>query len=209
MRASALLVPCLLIPAMAVMTGCGAEPTPPPANTSEVSVLAAPGVPGGIITVREQVNARVTAKDEQKRTVTLLGNDAKEQTIDVPESAVNFPQVKVGDLVVATKTEEIVAVVIPAGVAVAQGEALVAGLAEKGQKPGGVAAAAVQVRATVKAIDAVARTATIESDGGKQRVLPVRADIDLSKYKVGDQVVMRITAMVTFEVQAAKPADKP
>ena len=208
MRPAALLASCLLIPSLTVMSGCGAKTTPPPANQSEVSVLSAPGVPGGVITVREQLNARVTAKDEQKRTVTLLGNDAKEQTIDVPEAAVNFPQLKVGDLVVATKTEEIAAVVIPAGVDVAQGEALVAALAEKGQKPGGAAAAVVQVRATVKAIDAATRTATIVADNGKQRVLPVRADIDLGRYKVGDQVVMRITSLMTVEVQAAKPAEQ-
>ncbi|HEX3135880.1 MAG TPA: hypothetical protein VHX44_20120, partial [Planctomycetota bacterium] len=166
------------------------------------------GVPGGVLTVTTKLHARVTAKDEQKRTLTVLGNDGKENTVTIPESAVNFPQVKVGDLVVATLTEETAAVVVRAGVPVAQGEAAIAALAEPGQKPAGAVASVVQVRGTIVAIDGKARTATIESDGGKQRVLHVRDDIDLGKNHVGDQVVLRVTNLIGLEVEAAKPADK-
>ncbi len=205
---SSLLATCLVVPALALLIGCGQTTTPPPADKSDVTVIAAPGVAGGVIIVSTEINARVTAKDEKKRTVTLLGNDKKEQTIKVPEDAVNFPQVKVGDLLVINLTEEIVAVVVPAGVPVEQGEGAVVGLAEKGQKPAGVVGSVTQIRGKVVEINAKARTATIVTDNGARRVLPVREDVDLSSHQVGDQVVMRITELVELKVQTPAPAAK-
>jgi len=198
-----LAVSCLLAPVLLASLGAADDA---PADSASITILAAPGVPGGVLSIQTQIEARITAKDEAKRTLTLLGADGKEQTLVVPESAVNFPQAKVGDTVVATVTETIAAVVIPAAAPVAQGEAALAVLAEEGGKPGLALAAAVQIRAKIAAIDATARTATIASDDGKSRVLPVRADIDLALFHVGDQVVLRVVSAIALEVKA--PASK-
>jgi hypothetical protein len=206
LQVSRIATTALVVPTLLLLIGCGQPATPPPADQSDVTIIAAPGVAGGVISVRTQINARVTAKDEQKRTVTLLGNDAKEQTIAVPEGAVNFPQVKVGDLLAITLTEEIAAVVVPAGVPIEQGEAAVVGMADQGKKPAGVVGSVTQIRGKVVAIDAKARTATIVTDSGARRVLPVRDDVNLSRHQVGDQVVMRVSELVELAVQAPAPA---
>ena len=85
----------------------------------------------------------------------------------------------------------------------ADGTAAVVAMAGKGEQPGGVVAENVQVTATIVAIDAGKRTATLRFEDGSTQTIPVRDDLDLSKRKIGEQVVFRVTEMVA--IWTAKP----
>ncbi len=191
------------IPAL-FLAGCGEPPARAP-ETSQTAT-AVPGVPGGTVTTTTVVTARVVFKDNAKRQVTLKNSDGKEQTFDVPKDAVNYDQVSPGDLVVITLVEQLAIAVFDASVKIEQGEAAVLARAEKGQKPAGAIVSVTQIRGKVTAIDLAKRTATVAIDNGPVRVVPVRDDIDLSKNKVGDQVVMRITLAMELRVEAKAQA---
>ncbi len=74
------------------------------------------------------------------------------------------------------------------------------GTAMPGEKPGLLMAAETEAVARVTAIDSVNRTADLEFLDGTAKQVPVRSDVDLSKYKVGDSVVIRATTSVTVLV---------
>ena len=57
--------------------------------------------------------------------------------------------------------------------------------------------------AKVTAIDTQHRKATLQFEDGSSRVVAVREDVDLSKRKVGESVVIRITE--SLAIQVAKP----
>ncbi len=186
--------------ALLFLTACSTVSPPPPA-TEEGTVAYQEGVAGGAIVNTVDVSARVTAIDKAKRKVTLLTSDGKKHTVKVGPEAVNFDQVRVGDLVKATVTEELVVFLDEEGAPSAEGEAGVGALAPKGAKPGGVVAQVTQVIATVTAIDRTNRTATLRFDDGSTKTFPVREDIDLSQHNVGERVVFRHTEMVAISVE--------
>jgi translation elongation factor P/translation initiation factor 5A len=188
--------------AMLTFTSCSSNPTPPPAETAG-AVAYQEGVPGGVIVNTVKVTAKVTAIDLAGRKVTLLESDGKTFTVKVGPAAVNLDQVRVGDQVNATLTEQLVVSVNEAGAAPGDGSAAVVALAPKGAQPAGLVAETTRVTAKVTAIDLKNRTATLQFEDGSTRTLPVRSDVDLSKRKVGDQVVFQITEMLALSV------DKP
>jgi len=79
--------------------------------------------------------------------------------------------------------------------------AAVVALAPKGAKPGGLLAETRQVKGAIVAIDSVKRTVTLKFENGATKTLPVRADVDLSKYKAGDEVVFRVAEMMAISVE--------
>ena len=186
--------------ALLVLTACSTVSPPPPA-TGEGAVAYKEGVPGGVIVNTVDVSARVTAIDKANRKVTLLGPDGEKFTVKVGTEAVNFDQIRVGDLVKATVTEELVVYLGEEGAPSGEGEAGVVALAPKGAKPGGLVAQVTQVIATVVAIDRTKRTATLRFDDGSTKTYPVREDIDLSRRKVGERVVFRVTEMIAISVE--------
>ena len=183
-----------------ILTACSTPPPPPPA-TGGGGVAYQEGVPGGVIVNTVDVSARVTAIDKANRKVTLLGPDGDKFTVKVGPEAVNFDQIKKGDLVKATVTEELVIYLDDENAPSGEGGAGVVALAPKGAKPGGVAAQTTQIVATVTAIDQSNRTATLRFDDGSSETFPVRPDVDLSKRKVGDRVVFRVTEMIAISVE--------
>lgn len=193
-------IACLSLGLLVVATG-GCTSAPPRKPTTTETAAITPGVPGGTFTTRTEVSARVTFKDNAKRTLTLLGGDGKQQTIAVPQAAVNFDQINAGDLIVLTVTEQVAVAVTGADTLVPQGDMAVVAQAEKGGQPGGAIAATAQIRGTITAINLEFRTATMRTDDGRSLVVPVRADIDLGKHRIGDQVVMRTTQMIDIRVE--------
>jgi hypothetical protein len=158
-------------------------------------------VPGGIFVNTVDVSARVTAINKAKRKLTLLAPDGEKYPVTVGPEAVNFDQIKVGDLAKATVTEELVIFMDDEGAPSGEGEAGVVALAPKGAKPGGIVAQTAQVIGTVVAIDRTKRTATLRFDDGTTETFPVRDDIDLSQHEVGERVVFRVTEMIAISVE--------
>ena len=81
------------------------------------------------------------------------------------------------------------------------GGAQLVALAPKGAKPGGIMAETTQVTAKVTALDVAHRKATLQFEDGTTRTVAVRPDVDLSKRKVGDQVVIRLTEALAISVK--------
>jgi hypothetical protein len=175
--------------------------TPPPAPTGTSAVAIAEGVPGGIFVDTVEVSARVKAIDTAKREVTLLGPEGEEFTTKVGPEAVNFDQVKVGDLVKVTHTKELVVFLDEEGASTPDGSGAVVARAEKGAQPGGLVAGVSQVPAIVRSIDRTDRTATLQTEDGTIATFPVRDDIDLSKRKVGEKVVFQVTEMIAISLE--------
>jgi hypothetical protein len=62
-----------------------------------------------------------------------------------------------------------------------------------------------QVTATVTAIDLGHHTATLQFPDGSTHKIAVRHDIDLSKRRVGEKVVIRTTDAIALKVEKPKP----
>ena len=161
----------------------------------------AEGVPGGVVVQTSKLTATVAAMDRATRRVTLISPAGIKQTVKAGPEVINFDQIRVGDQLNLVVTEELV--VAMGGQADMDGGAAVVALAPKGAKPGGVLAETVQVTATVTALDAAKRTATLQFEDGSTRTVPVRSDVDLGKRKVGEKVRFQITESVALSV------DKP
>jgi len=190
----------LLFAILFTLAACATTTPPPPAQVNTATAVQE-GVPGGVTVNSVEVTAKVTAIDTKNRKATLLLPDGEKETITVPPEAVNFDQVRVGDIVKATLTEEVVVYLDEEGASVPDAYAAGVELTPKGAQPGGVVAEAVKVTATVTAIDQANRTATVRFEDGTIETLPVRDDIDLSKRKVGEKVVFIVTQMVALSVE--------
>ena len=190
----------MLLTALITLSACTTASPPPPAAGAG-TVAYAEGVPGGVMVNTVDMSARVTAIDTANRKVTLLGPDGDKVTVKVGPEAVNFDQIRVGDLVNATVTEALVVYLDEEGASPPDGSAAMVALAPKGAQPAGLVAETTQVTATVKTIDPTNRTATLEFGDGSTKTFPVRDDIDLSRRKVGEKVVFQITEMIAISVK--------
>jgi hypothetical protein len=190
----------LLSAATLILTACSSTTTPPPAVGS-ARMDYTKGVPGGTIVQTFKTTARVTAIDQAKRTATLRGSDGKIFVVQVGPAAVNFDQVRVGDLVNATVTQKIVAHLDQANTSAGEGAAAAVALAGKGEQPGGVVAETTQVTARIVAIDASKRTATLRFEDGNNQTLPIRDDVDPSQLKLGAQAVFRVIEMIAITIE--------
>ena len=190
----------LLFAGILTLTACSTTSPPPPA-TGEGAIAYQEGVPGGVIVNTLDVSARVTAINTSNRKLTLLGPDGDKFTVKVGPEAVNFDQIRVGDLVNATVTEELVVYLDEEGASAPDGSAAMVALAPKGAQPGGLVAETVQITAKIIAIDQTNRTATLQFEDGSSKTFPVRDDIDLSRRKVGEKVVFMVTEMIAISVE--------
>ena len=191
-----------LAAALLIFTACQSATPPPPPETSGARAFKE-GVPGGVMVNTTKVSARVTAIDYDQRKITLLGADGQPFTVKVGPEAVNFDQVKKGDLVNLTLTEELVVFLDDARAPQGDGSAAVVARAPKGAQPGGLMAETTQITGTVTSIDLMKHTATLRFEDGTTKTFKVRDDVDLGKHKAGERVVFRITEMVAISV------DKP
>jgi hypothetical protein len=198
-----LLLPALwtLLPAALLsLTSCSSTPTPPPDQAS-AKVAYSEGVPGGVMVKTFKTTAVVTAIDYTTRQATLLGSDGKKFSVKVGLEAVNFDQVRVGDHVKATLTQQLVVGLGKEGAASGDGAAGVVLLAAKGAPPGGLVAGTTQVTARILAMDLKRHTATLRFEDGTTKTFPVRPDVDLRQRQIGEQVVFRVTEMIALSVE--------
>jgi Cu/Ag efflux protein CusF len=158
------------------------------------------GVAGGTVVQTYELKATVTSLDKATRKVTLMDAAGIKTTVTAGPEVVNFDQIRVGDELNITAAQELVVSVAGEGEAPSDGGAQVVALAPKGAKPGAIMAETTQVTAKVTAIDAAQHKATLQFEDGSTRTVAVRPDVDLSKRKVGDKVVLRITGALAIRV---------
>ena len=171
-------------------------------STSASSVSYTPGVAGGIAEETVTGSATVKAIDRGKRKVTLSTESGTQASFTVPPEVKNFDQIRVGDRVSATVRERLVVYVDSSDREPSAVHAAALATAPKGAKPGAISAESFEAVATVTAIDSARREATLRFADGQSKTIPVRSDVDLTKYKVGNSVVIQITQELSLLVEA-------
>jgi hypothetical protein len=160
------------------------------------------GVPGGIIVDTFETTATVTGIDAAERKVTLVSPQGEKTTYEAGPEAINFDQIHIGDQLKVTAAEEIVIYLAdkdaPPG---DDGAAALVALAPKGAKPGGLFVHTTQLTAKVTDINLEKHKATLQFQDGTSKTVAVRKDVDLTQRKVGEEVVIRITAALAIRVE--------
>lgn len=182
---------------MLSLTSCSSTPKVEPNTTA----VYQPGVPGGIYVQTYKNTATVTAIDAANRKVTLVTPDGRKETFKAGPEVVNFDQIRVGDQVKATLTEQLAVYMAKGNPPASEGAAAVVTSAPEGAKPGALMANTVQLIAKVKAIDLKHHKATLELSDGTTKTFAVRKDVDLTQRQVGEEVVIRATEAVAIAVE--------
>lgn len=159
--------------------------------------------PGAFATRTETVEATVEAINYKSRMLTLRGPKGKVVTMHVDESARNFNQIMVNDLVEAEYFEAVALYVQKHdGGQPAAGEGTAVSRTPLGEKPGVAAIDTMVVKATVIEIDYDARKVVLKVPDGRYVTLNVDKDApNLDKVKQGDQVVARYTLALAISVR--------
>ena len=172
----------VVLATLVALTSCSSTSTPPPPAGS-ANITYTKGVPGGKLVQTVKVTATVTAIDQAERKATLQKADGKQFTVEVAPGAVNLDQIRVGDRINATVTQKV-------------------DISLDNNEP--PSAKGVRMTAKVIAIDAGNRTVTLRFEDGSTETQPVRDDVNLSRHKVGEQVVFRVTEMTAIWVEKAQ-----
>ena len=178
----------------------------PPASVTQdqAAETQAKDRPGGLEGELVVVTAKVKAINKKKRVVTLKFPDGKVKKITCGPEVRNFAQIHVGDEVKTTLLETVELFVTGEEKPTAEQTTEVA-RAPLGSKPGLAAINAVEVKASVVAIDYQTREVTLKGPEGK--VVKVKAGPEvkrLNEVKTGDTVVARLTR--AFSIEVSKPA---
>ena len=162
------------------------------------NTLAQGGGAAEVITV----TAKVIAVDKKSRTVTLKGEEGNEVVIEAGDNVTNFDQIEVGDTLNAGYMESIEIFLGEPGAAPAVEEEQLTERAAEGEKPAGIMARAVQVSASVTAIDKKNRVITLVLEDGQEIERVVDPAIEaFDKLKVGDTINVRLTRVLAVNVE--------
>lgn len=196
----AILAIAALATAPALLTSCTQSVT----GTTTTSTEVKPGVPGGKVTETKEVRATITAIDSATRRVTMVTPAGEKVTITAGPEVANFKQLRVGDQVTVVRIEQIATRMAKPGEVVVDDETIDLSVAPLGKKPGVSMATTEQLVATVTRINTRTRRATLTFADGSTKTVRVRDDIDLSKHKVGDRVVIRVTDAYALKVESPR-----
>jgi Cu/Ag efflux protein CusF len=151
----------------------------------------------------EVVKATATVEkiDLQTRKVTLLLDDGKKKTYKVDSRVQNLAQVKVGDHLAMSFTEEIAIVVGKSNETPGAASSEQVSVAPNGDKPGVVMVETSAVSAQIVAVDAPNHRVTLLDPDGKKKTIKVSKKVtNLDDLKVGDTVDMLMTDSTVIEI---------
>jgi uncharacterized OB-fold protein len=185
----------LLPAAILALASCA---TPKPEGVGETTVVET--ADGAVIVDTFTTTATVTAIDSAKRKVTLVTPGGSKSTYQAGPEIVNFDQVRVGDQVKATVTEE-VAIYIGSGAPPSAMAGAAVALAPVGAKPGGVRVDTTQVTVKVTAVDAQSRKVTFQLPDGTTKKVKVGKQVDLSAVRPGDNVTVQVSEGLAITVE--------
>jgi len=147
-----------------------------------------------------KLTGTVKAVDLEKKTATVEGSGGRVVTVDA-KNARNLDQLKVGDKVNLTYTQERAVFVRKTDEPASASEARSVQLAPKGQKPGGVIAQTIELTGSVESVDPKKHMIDLKGPAGNVRTFAVDPAVkNLSQIKKGDQVVLRFTERVALSV---------
>lgn len=193
----------LLLLSASLLSACSSQ-GPSEALTSEARTgqVTQEGVPGGVATQVEEINAVVSAINYATSSVTLEDAQGHQRSFTASPEMINFQQLKVGDKVNATVVLEQMVYLRDAGAASTDSATGVVATAPAGTKPGMLVADSVEITAVVKAIDTTLQTATLEFTDGTRKTVKVRPDVQLKTEHLNRQVVIRLSSALALRVQA-------
>ena len=153
------------------------------------------------------ITAKATVQDidRAKREVTLKKEDGSSDTVKVPESAKNFDQLKVGDVVTAKYSVAIAAAIRkPGEPPSATGRDSISRSAP-GESPSVTKTETKDFSATIENIDRDKRELTLKGSEGKTKTVKVPEDMKkFDSLKEGDQVVVTVTRSLALELNKAQ-----
>jgi Cu/Ag efflux protein CusF len=153
------------------------------------------------------VKATVTAIAPDTRVLLLKGEGGKVVSLQVPAEVKNFPQIKVGDIVVARYVEAIAFELKKPGESGAKASVTEEmAKAAPGEKPAGIIASQVKVTVVIQAIDMKKPSVTVQGPEGNLYDLKVKDPKKLEGLKVGDRVEIIYTQALAISVEAAPKA---
>ena len=106
-------------------------PAGPTVETTSAALFQK-GAPGGVVVATHKTTAPATAIEAANRKVTLLDSDGKNTTVKCGPDVINFDQIRDGDRLKATMTEELAASMAAEGTSPTGGGAAVGALVPKG-----------------------------------------------------------------------------
>ena len=147
------------------------------------------------------ITATVQKIDLPTRTVTLLLEDGTTKTFKVDKSVRNLAQVKAGDKLKISYTEELIVVVGKSKQAPAAAGGTAVGVAPKGAKPGIVMVDTTAVSAKIVSVDAANHTVTLVGPEGNQKTVKLSKKVsNLNQLKAGEMVDLILTQSLVIEV---------
>lgn len=148
-----------------------------------------------------KTTATVEKIDLEKRKVTLLLDTGKKKTFKVDKSVQNLDQVKVGDKLKISFTEEIIILVGHSNEAPAAGDLQEVGVAPKGAKPGIVMTETSALSAKIVAVDPAKHRVTLLDPDGKKKTIKLSNKVtNLDQLKVGETVDMVLSDSLVVEI---------
>ena len=133
------------------------------------------------------INGTVETIDKTKRVVNIKTSDGKYESIDVPQSATRFNELKVGDKVSITYNNNVSARVKPPGEADVDTGSATSTAGQQAQ-PGGTAVVQRTMTATITALDKSASSISFAGPNGFKYTRRVVDPTVFDKVKVGDKV---------------------
>jgi hypothetical protein len=174
-----------------------AQKTPAQDKAAEAQSESKPGRLEGNLVV---VTAKVKAIDKKNRVVTLQYPDGRIDKVKCGPEVRNFAQIRIGDDV-TTKFLESVELFV-AGEAIPSAERTTeVGRTPLGSKPGFAVVDAVEIKASVEAIDYKTREVTLKNPEGNVVTMIAGPEVKrLNEVKQGDTVVARLVRAISIEV---------
>ena len=165
----------------------------------------ADSLPASSKTIVMKQRLEVININHEKRWVELKDRSGFSQKINVGESARNFNQLAVGDIIDVNRSKTIKMKAFGADVIDAGAEAVaIFARTPEGQKPGVAMAGGGVVVVTIAAIDLENSLVTLEDADGNLDVLQPEITANLKKVKVGDKVAIMVVKTFSIAVNKAK-----
>ena len=160
------------------------------------------------------LSGTIATIDHTKRVMNIRTADDKFETVDVPQSAKRFDELKVGDKVSVTYSNDVSVKLKPPGEPAVDTGSTTSTMGQ-GERPGGTMAVERTMTATIDTIDKGASAITFVGPNGWKYSRHVVDPAVLEQVKVGDRVDITWNTDVTVSVdkglaqQPAEPAPQP
>jgi len=143
--------------------------------------------------------ATVTGIDASNRKITLTETDGTRKTFTAGPEVRNFDQLRIGDQVKTTMTEQVAVFLRKAGTSPSASTDTTITRAPEGAAPGVAMSDTSQITGRIIAIEG--RHVTLQFADGSTRKIKVEDDVDLTRIAPGDAVTGQVTQSMVIKVE--------